>query len=274
MKWISLLTALFFSLSAFAKPDLLLAKSYNGDIHIQDYWVSEKLDGVRAYWDGKQLISRQGNVFNAPAWFVQHFPQQALDGELWIGRNQFEATISTVKKQTPVDAQWQRVKYMIFEFPNAKGTFTQRITAMQELVEHTNSPYLNVIEQTRLASLSALDTKLDKVIAKGGEGLMLHHGDSLYQTGRSNALLKVKKQSDAEAIVIKHLAGKGKHAGRLGALLVKMPSGKQFKIGTGFSDAERESPPPIGTTISYKHYGFSKNGIPRFASYWRVRHAE
>lgn len=274
MKWISLLIGLFFSLSVFAKPDLILAKTYKGDIRIQDYWVSEKLDGVRAYWDGSRLISRQGNVFHTPAWFTQNFPKQPLDGELWIERGQFEATISTVKKHTPVDTEWLRVKYMIFELPNAKGTFTQRITAMKKLVKHANSPYLSVIPQTRVSSLSELDKKLNEVIVRGGEGLMLHHGDSLYQTGRSNALLKVKKQNDAEAIVIKHLAGKGKHEGRLGALLVEMPSGKQFKIGTGFGDDERESPPPIGTTISYKHYGFSKNGIPRFASYWRIRPEE
>ncbi len=257
-----------------AAPPLLLAKVYQSQDNIRDYWVSEKLDGVRAYWNGRRLISRRGHVFNAPAWFVAGFPQRALDGELWMGRGQFAATLSTVSKQQPVDAQWQQLKYMLFELPDGEGDFTARIATLKHLVEQAASPYLQLVPQRRIHSQSALEALLETTVASGGEGLMLHHADSLYSTGRSDALLKLKTYQDAEAVVVQHLPGKGKHRGRLGALLVELPSGQRFKIGTGFSHAEREQPPPIGSVISFKYYGLSRNGIPKFASFLRVRQSD
>ena len=63
----SCLLLFFFTFSSFSKkeksPDLMLAKIYADNIDVTQYWVSEKLDGVRAHWDGKQLISRGGKVF-------------------------------------------------------------------------------------------------------------------------------------------------------------------------------------------------------------------
>jgi len=70
-------------------PAILLAQIYHDDIQVQEYLVSEKLDGIRAIWDGYQFSSRQGHPIYAPAWFTQHFPTRPLDGELWIGRGQF-----------------------------------------------------------------------------------------------------------------------------------------------------------------------------------------
>lgn len=270
MKWISLL---LLSFSALAEPpDLLLAKTYTDDIAIADYWVSEKLDGVRAYWDGQQLLSRQGNVLHAPAWFVAEFPRVKLDGELWIGRGTFEDTLSSVKKHQPIEQEWQRVRYMLFELPEARGTFTQRLEKLRALA--AGSRYLHVIKQYRLNSLSALQANLDEVVAAGGEGLMLHYADALYDTGRSAALLKLKKHFDAEAVVVGHLPGKGRHRGRLGALLLEMPNGKRFKLGGGFSDAQRDKPPALGSAVTYKYYGLSQRGIPKFASFLRVREIE
>jgi len=269
VKWISLL---LLSLPALADPPaLLLAKTYTDEINITDYWVSEKLDGVRAYWDGERLTSRQGNVFQAPSWFVADFPANKLDGELWIARGAFEDTISTVKKHKPVDQEWLRVRYMVFELPEAAGTFTQRLEKLKTLVAH--SSYLQLIKQYRSPSLSALQSSLDEVVAAGGEGLMLHHADSLYRTGRSDVLLKVKKHQDAEAVVVGYLPGKGKHLGRLGALLLEMPNGKRFRLGGGFTDEQRDKPPAVGSLVTYKYYGFTQRGIPKFASFLRVRAA-
>ncbi len=100
---------------------------------------------------------------------------------------------------------------------------------------------------------------------------MLRKPNSPYTVGRSYDLLKVKTFEDAEATVIKHLPGSGKHAGRLGALFVELPNGIQFALGTGFSDEVRNNPPPVGSIITFKYYGFHKSGIPRFASFLRVR---
>lgn len=254
-------------------PPLLLAKPYTDDIDVRDYWVSEKLDGVRAYWDGRRLLSRRGNVFQAPAWFIEGFPPHPLDGELWLGRGAFEATVSAVRKQRPVAAEWRQLSYQVFELPGAAGDFSQRLARLERIVTAVNSPYLKLIPHQRLKDQAALQGKLDEVVAGGGEGLMLHRADSLYETGRGAALLKLKTYEDAEAVVIAHLPGKGRNLGRLGALLVEMPDGKQFKIGSGFSDQERENPPPLGALVTYKYYGLSRRGIPRFASFLRIRQA-
>ena len=252
-------------------PPLLLAKPYTDDIDVRDYWVSEKLDGVRAYWDGRRLLSRRGNVFQAPAWFTEGFPPHPLDGELWLRRGAFEAAVSTVRKQRPVAAEWRQLSYQVFELPGAAGDFTRRLARLERIVGAVNSPYLKLIPQQRLKDQAALQRKLDEVVAGGGEGLMLHRADSLYETGRGDALLKLKTYEDAEAVVIAHLPGKGRNLGRLGALLVEMPDGKQFKIGSGFSDQERENPPPVGALVTYKYSGLSRRGIPRFASFLRIR---
>lgn len=252
-------------------PELLLAKTYDKGIDIADYLVSEKLDGVRAYWDGKQLLSRQGNRFNAPEWFVKDFPVQVLDGELWIGRGKFEKTMSIVSKTIPIDSEWKQISYQLFELPNTKGTFQQRVLAMEQIVKTLALPHLNLIKQYRLENTSALMNQLDAVIAQGAEGLMLHYADALYQTGRSKVLLKVKKHQDAEAQVIQHLKGKGKFADVLGSMVVEDETGLRFKIGTGFSLKQRKYPPAIGATITYKYFGRTKRGVPRFASFLRVR---
>ena len=270
-----LLAALLFAFLNLAvavePPPLLLAKPYTDDISVQDYWVSEKLDGVRAYWDGRRLLSRRGNVFNAPAWFTAGFPPHPLDGELWLRRGAFEATLGTVRKQRPVAAEWRQLSYQIFELPGAAGNFTQRLARLKRIIADVNSPYLQLIPQQRFQNRADLQKKLDEVVAGGGEGLMLHRADSLYQTGRGDTLLKLKTYQDAEAVVIAHLPGKGRNLGRLGALLVEMPDGRQFKIGSGFSDRERENPPPVGALVTYKYYGLSRRGIPRFASFLRIR---
>lgn len=260
-----------FQLTAATKPDLLLAEIYTETIDVQQYWVSEKLDGVRAYWDGKQLISRGGNVIAAPEWFVADFPAQKLDGELWLGRNKFADTLSIVSKLKPVDSEWQQIRYYIFELPDAAGSFTARINTMQALVQQHNSRYLTLVPQFRLADKAALQAKLSELENAGAEGLMLHHQDALYKTGRSNDLLKLKSYQDTEAQVIGYRPGKGKYQGLVGALVVKTPDGKTFAIGSGLTDALRQTPPQIGAVVTYRYNGLTKHGLPRFARFLRLR---
>lgn len=255
-------------------PDLLLAKVYqfHTDIDIRDYWVSEKYDGVRAFWDGSRFISRQGNIYHAPAWFIKDFPHQPLDGELWIGRGQFERVVSTVQKAQPDDQEWRAVRFMVYELPEGDGTFSDRLATLRQIIAHCPNPYLVLVPQYRLQNRQLLLNKLSEVTQDGAEGLMLHRAGAAYATGRSEDLLKVKNYQDAEATVIKILPGKGKYQHMMGSLLVKNTQGKLFKIGSGFSDKQRREPPAIGTLITYKYYGLTKKGIPRFASFLRVRH--
>lgn len=255
-------------------PSILLAQIYHDCIDVNEYLVSEKLDGIRAIWDGQQLVTRQGNPVHAPPWFTQHFPKQALDGELWLGRGQFERLSSTVRQSQPVDREWQKVSYYVFELPDAAGDFSQRAQQIQQLVIHANTPYLKRLPQFHVADVSTLKRTLAAVVAKHGEGLMLHRADAPYLTGRSHVLLKLKPQLDAEAKVVGYLAGKGKYQGKMGALLLETPAGIRFKLGTGFSDADRAHPPAIGSQVTYTYRDLTRLGKPKFASFLRVRPPE
>ncbi|MEL0658211.1 DNA ligase [Psychromonas arctica] len=258
--------------AAIAKPPpIQLATNYRQDIDVTQYYVSEKLDGIRAYWDGHQLISKQGNVFTAPTWFIKSFPATKMDGELWITRQQFEKVSGIVRTQDNKNMHWKQIKFMIFDLPKSTVSFEQRINKMQTLVADTNSPYLQMIEQQKIPNTEALFDLLNKVVMDKGEGLMLHHQDALYQTKRSRDLMKLKKFEDAEATVIAYLPGKGKYKGLLGAILVKNEEGVTFKIGSGFSDEKRNNPPAIGSVITYRFTGKTNNNIPRFASFVRIR---
>ena len=252
-------------------PVLLLAHVATSDIDPAPYLISEKFDGVRAYWDGKTLKFRSGNSVSAPAWFLAKLPPQALDGELWLGRGRFDELSGVVRTELANDADWRQIKYLIFELPNAPGTFEKRYVAMHDLVRRLNWPQLQVVEQFRIADRAALRRKLDQMVRDGGEGLMLHRADALYVTGRNDALLKLKPLLDTEAKVIGHIPGKGKFEGMLGSLEVETPEGKRFRIGTGFTDAQRKNPPAIGSTVTYQYRGLTKKGLPRFASFLRIR---
>ena len=254
-----------------APPAMLLANELRQQIDPAKYLISEKYDGVRAMWDGKTLRFRSGRAIPAPPWFISKLPAQSIDGELWLARNRFEELSGIVRKSEPLDEEWRQIKYMIFELPNAPGTFAERAQRIKEIVAEVGWPQLVAVEQFRVADRAALKRKLDEVARGGGEGLMLHLADAKYVTGRSDALLKLKPLQDTEAVVIGHVPGKGKYRGMLGALRVRSPEGKQFLIGTGFSDATRKDPPPVGTTITYTYRGLTQTGLPRFASYLRVR---
>jgi len=256
------------------KPALMLANVYHEGINLSEYWVSEKYDGVRAIWNGKQLVSRGGNIYHAPKWFTQVLPKQKLDGELWIARQSFEQVVSTVRDKSPDDAAWKQVKFMVFDLPELSVSFDARLIEMKEVINSINTPWVKMVKQWKVASHPELMKELEAITKAGAEGLMLHKGSSFYKGKRSGDLLKVKPYEDAEAVVVKHIVGKGKYSNMLGAMTVEMPDGTRFKIGSGFSDAERQNPPEIGKTITYQYRGKTKNGIPRFATYLRVRAVE
>ncbi|WOI36913.1 DNA ligase [Alteromonas sp. CI.11.F.A3] len=256
-------------------PPIQTAATYTaGDnINIAEYFVSEKLDGVRARWTGVQLVTRNGNKIYAPTWFTYNWPDVALDGELWTQRSSFESIASIVLSHTP-DERWRAVKMMVFDMPVSDVPFASRLSTMESLVRGADSSSLAMVPQFTLSSQRLLEAKIDEVTAKGGEGLMLHHKAAFYQSGRSNQLLKAKRYSDAEAQVIGYVKGKGKFAGMMGSLIVETPEGIQFKIGTGFSIKQRQYPPPLNSWITFKYFGLTKKGIPRFASFRHIRPAK
>ncbi|KAG6818130.1 hypothetical protein H0H87_000035 [Tephrocybe sp. NHM501043] len=241
-------------------PELLLANKWDIETGPDPigWWISEKLDGVRTYYDGKNMISRLGNPFTPPKWFLEKLPKDVtLDGELFGGRGQFQSTVSIVKT--------------IFDIPS-KGhlSFEKRIDFLKELFGPGGkyaSDLVNIVEHEKAISRKHVLDKLKEIESLGGEGLMLRRPASEYEGRRSGSLLKIKTFYDAEAIVTGYVPGKGRHQGSTGALKCKMESGKTFNVGTGLSDKQRKSPPKIGAIITYRFQELTRDGVPRFPSY-------
>ncbi|MBI1626205.1 DNA ligase [Comamonas suwonensis] len=276
--WRCLLCAcLFLSLPVLAQsaaqpPPLMLAHIWRSNLPLQDYWVSEKLDGVRGYWNGRQLISRGGQVITAPSWFTQGWPATPMDGELWAGHGHFSHAQATTAQIQPSDTAWRRMQFMVFDLPAAPGSFDQRLPQLKQTVDKIKQPWVQIVAQQKLSSEAQLQALLNQVVKDGGEGLMLHKGSAPYRSGRSDDLLKLKPFDDAEAKVIGYKPGRGQWLGMTGALIVQSPQGLQFALGTGLSAEQRKNPPPLGSWVTYRYQGLhEKSGLPRFARFMRVR---
>lgn len=273
----AVLTAILLFLAAFASAadkssaPVMLANVYHRGVDLSAYWVSEKYDGVRGYWDGKRLRTRNNEPIAAPAWFTAGWPATPMDGELWAGRGRFAEAVSTVRRETPDDAAWHAMRFMVFDLPAQPGTFDQRLPVLRSTVSRLGLPWVVAVQQIKVPDDRTLQALMRKTVKEGGEGLMLHRGASLYRAERNDDLLKLKPYDDAEAKVIGYTPGKGKYAGRVGALLVQAADGRRFRLGAGLSDAQRADPPAIGAWVTYRFRGLNDSGIPRFATFLRVR---
>lgn len=248
-------------------PQLQLAQSYQQQEAVSDFWISEKLDGVRVFWDGKQLRSRSGQWIKLPDELLKQLPTFALDAELWAGRGQFQQVMQAL--QSSGTELWQSIRLMVFDAPQQPGTFTERLKFLQQQLPE--AAFVQLLPQQQLQTKNQLDALLQQVVAEGGEGLMLHHAKALYQSGRVSHLQKLKLKEDAEARVVAHLPGKGQFSGMLGALLVELPDGRRFKLGSGFTVEERQNPPEIGRLVTFQYQGLTHKGTPRFAVFVRER---
>lgn len=254
-------------------PPVLLAHSFtemSPAVDPSGWWLSEKLDGVRAWWDGKQFVSRLGNPYFAPDWFVAGLPDFPLDGELWLGRKQFQRCVSIVRRQDR-NAQWEEIRYLVFDAPGIDAPFERRQAECLAWFERTAPKYAAFHPHEACRDKAHLDEELARVEALGGEGLMLRQPASAYIAGRSTSLLKVKSFLDTEARVIGYTKGAGRHAGRVGALEVELANGTLFSVGTGLSDAQRDDPPPVGSIVGVRYQELSDGGVPRFPTYLGVR---
>jgi len=261
-----ILSTLILATSLFGnKPNLLLLKVYK-DQNITNWVMSEKLDGVRAYWDGEHLISRGGKIIHAPKWFTQSYPPFAIDGELWSRRGDFDHISSVVRDKTASDG-WKKITHNIFEVPNAKGNLYKRL----EKVKPYENDHIKIIKQIKIHSKKELEVFLKEIENQGGEGVVVRDPSVGYIAKRTSKALKVKSFYDSECKVVGYTLGKGKLQGKMGALKCELPSGVIFKIGSGFSNIERINPPKIGTNVTFKYKEFTKNGKPRFPVFLRVR---
>ncbi|MAD41211.1 MAG: DNA ligase [Arcobacter sp.] len=258
--------------------ELQKAKTYNKTYHIENWLMSEKLDGIRAYWNGKQLLSKNGNIIYAPKWFIKNFPSFKLDGELWTKRNDFENIQSIVLDKNP-SKHWHKITYNIFEVPEEKGTFLKRLEKIKKWQRINKNKYIKIIEQIKCQNNMHLEKYLQKVINLKAEGVMIKNPTLEYFVGRSTNILKVKKFLDAEAEVIginyheKTEDTKNTKA-KFKSLVLKLENNIVFNLGNGFSKEERINHPKIGDIVTFKYYNLTRFGKPKFASFIRIRKRE
>ncbi|MCW8827836.1 MAG: DNA ligase [Gammaproteobacteria bacterium] len=251
-------------------PQLMLATVWDRSDNPAGWWMSEKYDGVRGYWDGKQMVSRGGGPIVLPQSLQHALPPFPLDGELWAGRDRFAHTLATVRDRQPGEG-WADIRYLVFDAPAMDGTFEARLAMVEQWLSENPAETIRTVKQIRCRGEGHLQQFLDGIEARSGEGVMLRAAASPYQAGRSPHLRKVKRFDDSEAVVVGYNPGKGKYTGMVGSLQLELADGTRFAAGSGLSDAERQNPPPIGATITFKHHGWTRHGKPRFPVFWRVR---
>ena len=273
-----------------AKFELLKLSEYKGQ-NVGGWLASEKLDGVRAYWDGRNLRSRNGKILAAPEGWSTHFPPFALDGELYTARGEFEKIQSIVMDKTPSVTAWSEVKFYVFDVPEAGGGLLERLSELEKFIAKNPQAgqNLKIIKQVKVKDNAEFEAFAKQIVAKGGEGAVAREPNAPYDRKRSKNALKYKKFKDAECEVTAINAGTGKYAGLMGSVTCKALSaadsssdeqndellqparGLKFKIGSGFSDRDRANPPKIGSIITYKYQNLTAKGLPRFPIFLRVR---
>ncbi len=269
-----LLCALFSLLTAqnLSAQSPLLVKKYT-DQQIDGWLMSEKLDGIRALWNGKELTTRNGHKIAAPQWFLEGFPPFALDGELWSKRGEFEKIQSIVMRKKPHNG-WKKLTYNIFDVPEQEGGLKERLNILENWIKSNNAPYLRIIYQFRCAGEEHLHQFQYKIESLGGEGVIVRHPTAPYIHGRTDLALKVKSFEDAECKVTAHTPGKGRFKNMLGSLDCRLTDGTTIKLGNGFTLFQRMNPPKIGSIITFKHQGWTAKGFPRFPVFLHIRLSE
>jgi len=271
MPYLVFIFALLFAMPQPAQSagDMLLLKTWQPSQHVKGWLMSEKLDGVRARWDGHHLVSRGGHQFAAPDWFTKGFPPFALDGELWSKRGDFEHIVSIVRKQFPHEG-WKQLTYQIFEVPNQPGGLPARLKVLRHYLSDHPNEYLHIVEQKRCHGNEYLKTWLQQLVSQGAEGVVVRNPVTPYQTGRSPNALKVKPYLDTECTVTGYKPGKGRLKGLTGALRCRMNDGRVISIGSGLNQRLRTAPPAIGQMITFKYYGLTKYKKPRHPVFLRL----
>lgn len=266
---------------AFASDILLLNKISEQEIqkkNFNGYLMSEKLDGIRGIWEAGKFKTRQDNPIHTPSYFTYNFPSFKLDGELWIARAKFDEVSALIRSDSLDSSLWKSVTYNVFDVPNACEEFkltpcalSNRLKVLERYLQQNPNPYIKIIKQIPIKDQQHLKEFYKDIIFNKGEGVVIRKDLAPYEKGRSKNALKLKPYEDAECKVIAYTEGKGKFQGKIGALLCQMPNDRVIKIGSGLKDKDRENPPKIGSIVTYKFNGLTKNSLPRFPVFLHIR---
>lgn len=272
MKILKILAIFWLFTASLVAENFMLLQTYKGDENLTGWVMSEKFDGIRTMWDGKNLITRSGKILNTPKLWSENLPPFKIDGELFTKRGDFENLSSIVRDKIPNEKAWQSVKFMIFDVPCQKENLFSRLEILENFLAKNPNKFIKIITQKKAINHENVQKFLNEILSAGGEGVVIRNPNAPYKTGRNSQILKLKKFYDSECKIIKILKGKGKNSAKMGALLCKdLKNGEIFKIGSGFSDGLRENPPKIGTIITYKFQNLTKNNKPRFPIFLRFR---
>lgn len=270
----ALLLLSFFFLSLYSR-EMWLLQQFDPQViqaRPQSFVYSEKLDGVRAFWDGKNLYSKGGKLLTPPSFFTQNFPHFAIEGELWSKRGDFENIVS-ILKSTKKKEKWRELKFYIFEVPNQQGGILKRLEVLEAYLASQPAPFISIIPQLPLNTLQALQDALSAITQAGGEGVVVREKDTPYYTGRNKKAMKLKLYEDRECKITSYVQGKGKFENLVGSIIC-LDGDVEFKIGSGMSEDFRKNPPKVGTIITYKYFGLNKNKLPKFPVFLRIRSDE
>ena len=247
-------------------PTLAATLQTIGDL--RQHYASEKLDGVRAEWrQPGGLFTKGGLRIMAPHWFTAGLPTVPVAGEIWCGHGGFATAQKLCAAGDSQDPDWSRATFALFDLPDTPAAFAEKTKGLQLVAEQTAKAHIFAIPQRLATDQAALEHDFNRVINHGGEGIVLRRADD-----RRGKIVKLKARYDAEAAVVTSLPGTGNNSGRMGALLVRrLADNAEFKIGTGFSEADRDAPPAPGEVITFTYTGLTENGLPRHASFLRKR---
>jgi DNA ligase-1 len=263
---------------------VMLANKYTGN-DPTGYFMSEKLDGYRALFyngpSGGEFISRNNKPFMAPQWFLDDIASKLpigtlLDGELYTKRGDFDS-MGIVRKKIPVDSEWRKITFMVFDIPLVHKKFRERYNIMEQLLKDVR--HVQLVEHIEIKNIEQFNKLHKQWVSEGAEGSMLRNPDSFYENKRSNMLLKVKDFLDDEAIVEGMEFGDGRNSDVMGNLIVRWAphANKSYKgtfdVGSGFTDEQRKNWKTLfkkGTTITVKYFEIQKSGKPRFPIFQNI----
>ena len=222
----------------------LLLSDYIGQT-VEGWLASEKIDGIRALWNGSQFVSRNGVVFAVPDWFKAGMPDCLLDGEFFAGS--LGLTISATQA-----GRWQEVRFHAFDMPSA-APFKDRVARLATMALPA---HCEVVRHWSTDTVGAI-RKADEIAGAGGEGLVVRNPSAPYVTGRSSAALKIKPTRSAEMIV-HGFHGRG-IIGDWCGVTVKLNTGEKVELGD---------------RVTFAFIGVTDNGIPRCPSFIALRDYE
>jgi DNA ligase-1 len=227
--------------------------------------LQPKIDGVRALYMNGKFYSRTGKIFKGLDHILVNCTASIgpLDGELIVPNMSFEDSTGLIKdhNSTP-DAE-----YHIFDIKNTVLLHNHRHKILHDTI--VENKHVKLVPTFTCNNRSQLNIAFQAFVKNGFEGLMIKKMNHKYMEKRSNSWMKMKAQKTIDLKVVDVVTGTGKYDDMLGALVCEY-KGKTVRVGTGFSDKQREEfllDPPVGKMIEIFYQNKTKNSRLRHPSF-------